>query len=162
MFFTHFDEITHNINVLTLQMDDTKMSKELRCTAWCHIHHLPQCDWASGPVWDGFWTCHWCHYSCTCYRISLHVYNGSHIVICPNNPNFDTYLLLLLRQVEPVCECDTETFGTKCCSNLQTCIVDVNAYIATYVKKKLNLQPIKLIKVWPTQSTIQVDLLEIF
>lgn len=22
-------------------MDDTEMSKELRCTAWCHIHHLP-------------------------------------------------------------------------------------------------------------------------
>ena len=54
---THFDEITHNVNVLTLQMDDTEMSKELRCTAWCHMHHLPLCDGASGPEWDSFSTC---------------------------------------------------------------------------------------------------------
>lgn len=33
---THFDEITHNVNVLKVQMDDTEMSKELRRTAWCH------------------------------------------------------------------------------------------------------------------------------
>lgn len=51
---THFDEITHNVNVLTVQMDDTEMSKELRRTAWCHIHHLPLCDGASGPEWVGF------------------------------------------------------------------------------------------------------------
>lgn len=25
------------------------MSKELRCTAWCHSHHLPLRDGASGP-----------------------------------------------------------------------------------------------------------------
>lgn len=69
---THFDEIT----APTLQMDDTEMSKELRCTASCHIHHLPLCDGASGPEWDGFWTCYRCHYSCKCYRISRRVSNG--------------------------------------------------------------------------------------
>ncbi len=51
---THFDEITYNLNTLTLQMDDTEMSEELRCTAWCHIHHLPLCDRASGPEWERF------------------------------------------------------------------------------------------------------------
>lgn len=55
---------------LTLQMDDTEMSKELRCTAWCHIRHLPLCVGASGSEWDGFWTCYWCHDSSECYRIS--------------------------------------------------------------------------------------------
>jgi len=54
LFFSYF-MLTHTVlMMLTLQMEDTDMSEELRCTAWCHIHHLPLCDRASGPEWDGF------------------------------------------------------------------------------------------------------------
>ena len=42
---------------LTLQMDDTEMSEELRCTVTFTI-----CPCVSGHLGlSGIWTCHWCH-----------------------------------------------------------------------------------------------------